>query len=481
MDNQSPKPLRNFLEIPYDELEKINLEAKKRRLSDISEKEIKKFYLDYLTKEKRLKAVTIGFSDIEGRFHMLDYDKKFFLLNYDNMTFDGSSVRGFSRQAESDLRLKVDWRAFWWLPSDVFGPGKVLMMGEVFSQQDKPYEMDIRGLLKTYTKKIRLEKGYLVYASNEVEGFLLKGEDAERKYDEKTGFEVASYGGYYHSLPNDILKLFIDRTAEAQRAMGFENEKDHPEVAPSQFELNYSYSEVVNAADQIQIYKLVARQIARNMGLTATFLPKPIVGINGSGMHTNFSMAKNGKNIFYDKKGKAKLSKFAWEIVNRLLNHASETCLIFNSSVNCYRRLDPHFEAPNQIRISEVDRGAMIRIPLFNERSARIEVRSVAPDANPYLIMYGLIKISLEGEVEKTTDDKRPRLRYLPGNIQTAILQFRQSEMITKIFGEELKRKYLELKQNVANRSPLDLGTKVKNSEVLYHHEVYNQMLWNDF
>jgi len=481
MDNFPQKPIKNFLEIPYDQLESMNLEAKKKRLANIDNKEIKEFYLSYLKKEKKLKAVTIGFSDIEGRFHMLDYDKKFFLSNFDSMTFDGSSVRGFSKQAESDLRLKVDWRAFWWLPSDVFGPGKVLMMGEVFSQEDKPYEMDIRGLLKTYTKKIKSEKGYIVYASNEVEGFLLKGEDAEKNYNEKIGFEVASYGGYYHSLPNDILKIFIDRTAEAQRAMGFENEKDHPEVAPSQFELNYSYSEVVNAADQIQIYKLVARQIARNLGLAATFLPKPIIGVNGSGMHTNFSMTKNGKNIFYDKKGRAKLSTFAWEIVERILNHASETCLVFNSSVNSYRRLDPHFEAPNQIRVSEVDRGAMIRIPLFNKRSARIEVRSVAPDANPYLTMYTLIKIGLEGNIEKAADDKRPRVKYLPGNIQTAIFHFRQSEMTTKIFGENFKSKYLELKQNVANRSPLELGVKVKNSEVLYHHEVYNQMLWNDF
>jgi glutamine synthetase len=116
MDN---KPLRSFLEIPYDELEEMNLQAKNRRKEKTSEKELKEFYLNYLKKEKRLKAVTIGFSDLEGRFHMIDYDKKFFLSSYDNMTFDGSSIRGFSRQAESDLRLGIDWGAFWWLPSDV--------------------------------------------------------------------------------------------------------------------------------------------------------------------------------------------------------------------------------------------------------------------------------------------------------------------------------------------------------------------------
>jgi glutamine synthetase len=480
MDN-NPKSLRNFLEIPYDELETLNLEAKRKRLARTPEAKLKEFYLTYLKKEKLLKAVTIGFSDLEGRFHMLDYDKKFFLSSYDNLTFDGSSIRGFSRQAESDLRLKIDWGAFWWLPSDVFGPGKVLIMGEVYDRDGKPYEMDTRGLLKSYTLKLFKERGYTVHAANEVEGFLLKGEDAEKVFNERVGFQVASYGGYYHSLPNDVLKMFIDRTAEAQRAMGFENEKDHPEVAPSQFELNYSYSEALNAADQIQIYKLVARQIARNMGLTATFLPKPIVGINGSGMHTNMSISKNGKNLFYDRKNQAFLSKLGWDFINRILGSANDICLILNSSVNSYRRLDPHFEAPNEIKVSEVDRGAMVRIPLFNEKSARVEVRSVGPDANPYLVMYSLVKVGLEGEPLREDRDKRPRVRFLPGNITTAITQFRNSAVIERLFGENFKKKYLELKQTAAERSPLELGTKVKNGEVLYHHEVYNQMLWNDF
>jgi len=471
--------LRNFLEIPYDQLEQLNLKAKKKRISGISEDILRKEYVTYLKKEKKLKAITICFSDIEGRLHMLDYDKKFFLSSYDNLTFDGSSIRGFSRQAESDLRLKVDWGAFWWLPSDVFGPGKVLMMGEVFDQDGKPYAMDTRGLLKAYVRKMKKERGFTFNAANEIEGFLLKGEDAEKNFNERSGFEIVSKGGYYHSLPNDILKIFIDRTAEAQRAMGFENEKDHPEVAPSQFELNYSYSEIVNAADQIQIYKLVSRQIARNMGVTATFLPKPIVGINGSGMHTNLSISKNGKNLFYEKNGKAHLSKLGWDVISRILNNANDICLILNSSVNAYRRLDPHFEAPNEIKVSEIDRGAMIRIPLFNERSSRIEVRSVGPDANPYLVMYALIKIGLEGPLEKRGNNST--LKFLSSNIQTATQQFKESKVITQIFGEEFKKKFIELKETSANRSPLELGTRVKNGEVLFHHEIYNQMLWNDF
>lgn len=478
MDN---KLLRSFLEIPYDELEEMNLQAKKRRKEKTSEKELQEFYLNYLKKEKKLKAVTIGFSDLEGRFHMIDYDKKFFLSSYDNMTFDGSSIRGFSRQTESDLRLGIDWGAFWWLPSDVFGPGKVLLMGKINGQDEKPYQMDTRGVLENYLDFLEKKYHYKVYAANEVEGFLVKGIDAEQTYNEKIGFELVSMGGYYHSLPNDVLRNFIDRAAEAQRAMGFENEKDHPEVAPSQFELNYSYVDALIAADQIQIYKLICRQVARNMGMTATFLPKPVMGINGSGMHTNISIFKNGKNLFHDRKGRGQLSDMAWKFIEKILSNANDICLVLNSSVNAYRRLDPHFEAPNEIKVSEIDRGAMIRVPLHNEKSARIEVRSVGTDANPYLLIYSLIKTGLEGEIEIVDKEKRPRAKFLPGDINTAITYFRQSDLVEKILGQEMKKKFIDLKQKTADRSPADLGTKVKNSEVIYHHEVYNQMLWHDF
>ncbi len=475
------KSLRSFLEIPYDELEEMNLNAKKKRKDGIPEKELKEFYLNYLKKEKRLKAVTVGFSDLEGRFHMIDYDKKFFLNSYDNMTFDGSSIRGFARQAESDLRLGIDWSAFWWLPSDVFGPGKVLMMGKINGQDEKPYQMDARGVLQRYLEMLYSKYKYKVYAANEVEGFLIKGIDAEQVYDEKIGFELVSMGGYYHSLPKDVLRNFIDQAAEAQRAMGFENEKDHPEVAPSQFELNYTYADAMIAADQIQIYKLVCRQVARNMGLTATFLPKPLMGINGSGMHTNISVFKNSKNLFHDKGGRGQLSDLAWKFIERILSNANDICLLLNSSVNAYRRLDPHFEAPNEIKVSEIDRGAMVRVPLHNEKSARIEIRSVGTDANPYLLIYTLVKTGIDGIVEKIDKNKRPRARFLPGDINTAINYFRQSDWVEKMLGSEMKKKFIELKQKAANRSAADLGTRVKNSEVIYHHEVHNQMLWNDF
>ena len=475
-----PNELRNFLSISYDELEELNLNAKDQRKNRVAAHKIQEERIKYLTDEKRIKAVTVLFSDLEGRLHMLDYDKKFLIKNWDNLTFDGSSIRGFTAQRESDLRLAMDWGAFYWGPSDIFGSGKVLVFGEVIDKDGSPYSADIRGVLKGFATELHKSDGYTLNAANEIEGFLFKGADAEAEYHETGRFEYVNTGGYYHSLPGDPLRTFIDTTAEVQRSMGFQNEKDHPEVAPSQFEINYSYGEAVAAADQIQLYKLICRQVATSMGMTASFLPKPVVGVNGNGMHTNVSISKGNKNIFWDPKGEEKLSKFAWSFVDRILTHGNDLCLLLNASVNAYRRLDPHFEAPNQIKASPVDRGSMVRIPIGNEKSSRVEVRSVAPDANPYLVMYSIFRTGLEGETAKIKNLRQAE-RYLPDNIYTAIEHFRKADWTTKLLGEDVKGRYQELKTAAADRCSRQLGTFVKVPEVQYHHEVYNQFLWNKF
>ena len=343
-----------------------------------------------------------------------------------------------------------------------------------------PYTADIRGALKLFAENLYKKEGYTLNAANEIEGFLFKGADAERHYNETGKFEYVNTGGYYHSLPGDPLRTFIDTSAEVQRAMAFQNEKDHPEVAPSQFEINYGYGEVVAAADQIQLYKLICRQVANKMGFTASFLPKPVVGVNGSGMHTNVSLSKNDKNLFWDPKGEEKLSKLGWSFVDRILTHGNDICLLLNPSVNAYRRLDPHFEAPNQLKASAVDRGSMIRIPIGNEKSMRVEVRSVAPDANPYLVMLSVFKSGLEGETSKIKNLRQAE-RYLPDNIYDALENFRKADWTTKLLGADVKARYADLKQASADRCARLLGTFVKAPEVQYHHEVYNQFLWNQF
>ena len=475
--------LRNFLEIPYDQLEEMNLEAKQHRLERVDAGTIEETRRKYLTDEKRIKAVTICFSDLEGRFHMIDYDKKFLLGSADNLTFDGSSIRGFAGIAESDLKLSIDWPAFFWLPADMFGPGKVITFGEVRAQDGSPYESDFRSRLRRYTEELYRNEGLVMHVAPEIEGSLFKDTDAERHYYETGKFEFISTGGYYHSLPKDPLRGFIDRAAEAQRALGLSNEKDHPEVAPSQFEMNFAFSEALITADQIQLYKLICRQVARNSDLTASFLPKPIAGVNGNGMHCNISLNRRGKNVFHDSDGRDRLSDCAWDFVERVLNNAVDICLVLNSSVNGYRRLDPHYEAPNQIKASATNRAAMIRVPLGNERTARIEFRSCAPDANPYLLLYTLLRTGLEGDLPDPTDaeGKRARTRFLPDNIYDAIRHFKASRLTLQILGEESHAKYIEVKQMAADRCPKALGTLVKRGEVMFHHEVTNQLLWNTF
>jgi glutamine synthetase len=472
--------LRDFLMLPYGELEELNLRAKQQRQERVAAHKIQEERLKYLTDENRIKAVTVLFSDLEGRLQMLDYDKKFLLKSYDNLTFDGSSIRGFTAQRESDLRLTLDWSSFYWAPADVFGPGKVLVFGDVMNRDGTPFSADIRGVLKRLSNDCYEKDGHTLNAANEIEGFLFNGIDAEQRFHETGRFEYVNTGGYYHSLPGDPLRTFIDTVAEVQRSMGFQNEKDHPEVAPSQFEINYSYGEVVAAADQIQLYKLICRQVATRMGMTASFLPKPVVGVNGSGMHTNVSVSKNGKNLFWDPSGEENLSAFAWQFVDRILTHGNDVCLMLNASVNAYRRLDPHFEAPNQIKASAVDRGSMVRIPIGNERSARVEVRSVGPDANPYMVMLAVFKTGLNGTISGE-QNLRQAEHYLPDNIADAIDMFRDAKWTSELLGADVKGRYADLKQGSADRCPRLLGTFVKAQEVQYHHEVYNQYLWNLF
>ena len=474
--------LRDFLEIPYDKLEDMNLATKEARIKRQPAHKAQEKQMKYLTDEKRIKAVTVCFSDLEGRMHVLDYDKKFLLKSADNLTFDGSSIRGFSQQSESDLRLSIDWPAFYMLPSDVFGPGKALVFAEVLEKDGTPYVADLRSRLKAYTAE-RFKKDATTFnAAMEIEGFLFKGRDAERHYHETGKFDLISTGGYYHSLPGDALRLFIDSAAEVQRAMGFENEKDHPEVAPSQFEMNYSYSEVNVAADQVLLYKLLCRQVAARMDLTASFLPKPMTGVNGNGMHTNLSISKGGKNQFFDAKGQDKLSKSGWNFIDRILASGQEICLTLNPSVNAYRRLDPHYEAPNQIKASAVNRGAMVRIPIGNEKSARVEVRSIAPDANPYLALYTLLRTGLEGPIETIdAEARRNRTKFLPDNIYDAIRLFKSSKFVADMLGDEVHTRYADVKLASAERCPKALGSQIKSSEVQFHHEVTNQYLWSMF
>lgn len=457
-------------------IKEFNLSLKKARIELPVNFDAKKHVLELLN-NPGFKAVTVCFSDIEGRLHMLDYDKDFLVKSSDNLTFDGSSIRGFTAQHESDLKIQLDWSATYVLPFEVFGDGKIFIFGEIHDKDGADYSADIRSILRSYLAEIRT-KGYRVNVAAEIEGFLFNGLDLEKKYNVLREFPYVTTGGYFNTLPNDPLRRFINQVADVQRAAGFENEKDHPEVAPSQFEINWSYTEALIAADQMQLYKMICRQVAANDGNTACFLPKPLVGVNGNGMHINisFSNLEDGKNRFFGKE-ENNLSSEAWDFLRSILNHGKEICLALNPSVNAYRRLDPAFEAPNEIKASAVDRGSMIRIPIGNEKSARIEVRTVAPDANPYLVILSILKAGLSSRL--LTDI--PGKSMLPSNIYTAIEYFRESILMQKALGKETHAKYIRWKEEAADRCPRKLGTSIKAGEIMYHHEVTNQQLWSTF
>lgn len=471
----SAESLRDFLVLSYDELQERNLEMRELRDQMKPQEFFKEKCMKYLNDEKRIKAVKICFTDLEGKLLSLDYDKNYILKSMNNLTFDGSSVRGFSTQDRSDLILEMDWSSFRWLPSDVFGPGKVLVFANVLDQNRKQYDADFRGKLQEFVNEVYKKDKYVFNLAPEVEGFLFKGVDVEQKYSTMNSFELVTSGGYYDCLPQDDLMIFIDAVAEAKRAMGFVNEKDHPEVAPSQFELNYKYTNPVQASDQIQLYKLLCRQIAKRLGCTASFLPKPIANINGSGMHMNISVSKNDTNLFYGSDG---ISDFANKFATSILYHAKDLCLILNPSVNSYRRLDRRFEAPNEIKMTVSDRGSMIRVPVSNKEACRIEVRSTAPDVNPYMAIFSLLKVGfLEGDFSGILK-KREKL---PANIYDAIRYFDNSDVIKEILSPVVHNKYCSLKEATANRCPKELGNLVKDCEILYHHEVTNQILWSRF
>jgi len=482
--------LREHLALSYVELEAFNLKIKKEQESGKLDEYFEKKVLDFLQNETRIKAVTVAFSDIEGKLQMLDYDKSFFIDSKNNLTFDGSSIKGFTELGSSDLRLSPDFGSFRLLPSDIFGNGKVLLFANVKNIDGSQFSSDFRGVLQNELKRVHEKEGYTFLVAPEIEGFLLKGIDAEQHYADtnSNGFEVATMGGYFNALPQDDLRHFIDIVAEAQRALGFENEKDHGEVAPSQFEINFKYTNALITGDQILLYKLIARQVAKLMGFTASFLPKPVAGINGSGMHINMSISKNGKNIFYEKGGEDNLSEFGQNFCTGILHRAKEMNALYCPSVNSYRRLDPNFEAPNAIQKSARDRGSIIRIPLANEKSSRIELRPVSPDANPYTIMFALLKTGLDGvnaseSERKTMIEFRQRkpIKKLYENFGESLSGFKASKYLQNLLGDSVHNKYFEIKKAVVDRSPKALGNCIKTGEIIFHHEITNQILWNKF
>jgi glutamine synthetase len=266
-----------------------------------------------------------------------------------------------------------------------------------------------------------------------------------------------------------------------QRALGFGNEKDHPEVAPSQFEMNYGYTEAPSRRPGAAL-QADRRQVAAQMDLTACFLPKPVAGVNGSGCTPTCRSRRGQEPLLRPRRARTGLSPSPGVFINRILASADDICLILNSSVNAYRRLDPHFEAPNQIKVSASDRGAMVRIPIGNERTARIEVRSIAPDANPYLAIYALLQDRPRGAGGGGgRDGKRSRARASCPTTSTTRSACSRRASMPGAARRGCTRSTPSSSSPQAERCAKALGSRVKRSEIQFHHEVTNQYLWGQF
>ena len=236
-------------------------------------------------------------------------------------------------------------------------------------------------------------------------------------------------------------------------------------------------------ADQVQLYKLIARQVAAQSDLTASFLPKPVAGVNGNGMHTNMSVSRKRQEPLLGREGQGPPLRLGLGASSsRILANANDLCLILNPSVNAYRRLDPHFEAPNQIKVSASDRGSMVRIPFGNERSARIEVRSIAPDVNPYMAIYALFRTGLEGPPRGGRGRRKAaRTRFLPDNIYDALRLFKASKCAQELLGDDVPREVLRAETGRRGALPQGPGHAHQAQRDQFHHEVTNQYLWGQF
>lgn len=412
-------------------------------------------------KENNVKYIRLQFTDMLGTVKNVEIPVTSLERALSNeIMFDGSSIKGFVRIDEADMYLYPDLGTWLILEWETIPSGKVArLICDIYTSEHIPFEGDPRYILKRNLLSIK-ELGYdKLNVGVEPEFFLFKLDEKG-----KPTMEFSDYGGYFDLAPIDGSEdVRRDIVLELQK-MGFEMEVSHHEVAYGQHEINFHFDNALEACDNIQTFKILVKNVARRNGYHATFMPKPISGINGSGMHTNLSISNSkGENLFYDPETKNQISKTAIRFISGIIKHANEISLVTNPIVNSYKRLIPHYEAPCYISWSDANRSTMIRIPAARGNATRIEVRSVDPAANPYLAMSGLLAAGLDGiqnkldglspvkkNLFKMTAKERKRLgiRELPESLGEAIYHFTHSKLMQKTFGEVLCTNLLKLKKS---------------------------------
>ncbi|MCQ9207082.1 MAG: glutamine synthetase family protein [Omnitrophica bacterium] len=400
-----------------------------------------------ITKEKDIKFIRLWFADITGRMKGFAITREELdSALEDGMGFDGSSIKGFARIDESDMIAMPDTSTFTILPYRPKEKAVAGMLCDILNPDRTPYQGDSRYILKKTLEKAK-EEGYTFNIGPELEFFIFKNEKSTEGIDE---------GGYF-----DITTL--DASTEVRREiiltleeMGVQVEYSHHEVAPSQHEIDLRYTDAATMADTVMLYRMVVKEIAQKHGLYATFMPKPIFGENGSGMHTHQSLFKGQKNAFFDAKDKYNLSGEGKAYIAGMLKHSRELTLICNQWVNSYKRLVPGYEAPVYICWARRNRSALVRVPMYKpgkEKATRIEFRSPDPACNPYLAFASMLAAGMKGMKENyklpeplerdvyhlTYEEmKELKIECLPGSLIEAIEITEKSSLLKELLGEHI-------------------------------------------
>lgn len=411
-----------------------------------------------LVKEEDVNFIRLQFTDILGVIKNVEIPTSQLEKALDNkMMFDGSSIDGFVRIEESDMYLFPDldtWVVFPWIT----GKGKVArLICDIYNADGTPFAGDPRTNLKRVLKEME-ELGFTHFnLGPEPEFFLFKLDERG-----EPSLELNDHGGYFDLAPMDLGENCRRDIVLELEEMGFEIEASHHEVAPGQHEIDFKYADAIKACDDIQTFKLVVKTIARKHGLHATFMPKPLFGVNGSGMHMNVSLFKGNENAFLDEDGDLKLSKTAYQFMAGIIEHAKAFTAVTNPTVNSYKRLVPGYEAPCYIAWSGKNRSPLIRIPASRGLSTRVEVRSVDPAANPYLAMAVLLGAGLDGIKRDLTppkavdrniyamnrkERKEVGIEDLPGTLSAALDELQSDEVMTKALGSHILNNFVEAKE----------------------------------
>jgi len=414
--------------------------------------------------KERVKFIRLQFTDILGVIKNVEVPDRQFVEALDGqIMFDGSSIEGFARIEESDMYLKPDLTTFqvfpWPEPSSVATGGDAARVGRIICDIANPDGTPFAGCPRTALKRViarAAERGYTMKAGPEAEFFLFQRRDGEPTT------ETHDAAGYFDLAPVDLGEDVRREIVLTLEQMGFQIEAAHHEVAPGQHEVDFRYDAVLTTADNISTFRFVVKNVALRNNLHATFMPKPIFGVNGSGMHTHQSLFVGDANAFFDAEGEWQISPICRHYIGGLLKHAKGFCAITNPLVNSYKRLVPGYEAPTAVAWSEKNRSPLVRVPAARGAATRIEVRLPDPSCNPYLALAVMLRAGLEG-IEQQIDPGPPinknifkmshrerrhlRIDDLPVSLSEALDELEKDEVMRDTLGEHIFQHFLDAKR----------------------------------